>query len=448
MLEFVRLDLIHPPLFYALLKIWIAAGGESLLWLRLFPVAFSTAAIAPFLLLCRELKLRKAEILIAFGLIAANGSLIKYAQEVRMYSVLFAFSLIALWLFARILNRQSNFVWLFVADLLLVYTHYFGWLFVAAQILAIVIYRRDKLRPMLILTAILSLCFAPWAIAVATTVTPNSLQQNIGWQNKPTLLNLTQFALSLTEPFYYQNSSVAAANFLLIAAPIGLIIVAAIIITKTNNNSSLIPHPSSLFAAAPIIIAFAASWLLPISIWGVRHLIIVFAPAAIAAAIMLNRMRFEALKIVALSLLGCLIGCGALVYFVKPPPTFIWCAWDDLATRAKLNEPLPVYVFEDDAAYHLWFALKDNPNFRVILINGYADLPKDPAFFLPRGFDEIAVADKTEIAGDKFYLAFRDVAAQPDKQVLRDLQNQNYKIGAPLTFQAQGVTAFLVPVEK
>src|SRR5437879_6284282 len=55
-LSFVAQDLIHPPLFYLLLKIWITAGGESLFWLRLFPVIFSVAALIPFVLLCRELK--------------------------------------------------------------------------------------------------------------------------------------------------------------------------------------------------------------------------------------------------------------------------------------------------------------------------------------------------------------------------------------------------------
>ncbi|MBA3247280.1 MAG: hypothetical protein H0T63_04265, partial [Pyrinomonadaceae bacterium] len=44
LLAFVSADLIHPPLFYLLLKIWIVIGGESLWWLRLFPVLLSCAA--------------------------------------------------------------------------------------------------------------------------------------------------------------------------------------------------------------------------------------------------------------------------------------------------------------------------------------------------------------------------------------------------------------------
>src|SRR5437764_10434017 len=51
--RFAAADLIHPPLFYALLKLWTEAGGESLLWLRLFPALTSIAALVPLLLLAR-----------------------------------------------------------------------------------------------------------------------------------------------------------------------------------------------------------------------------------------------------------------------------------------------------------------------------------------------------------------------------------------------------------
>src|SRR3954471_13998679 len=54
---FVAQDLIHPPLFYILLKFWILSGGESLFWLRFFPVFFSILSLYPLVRLCRELKL-------------------------------------------------------------------------------------------------------------------------------------------------------------------------------------------------------------------------------------------------------------------------------------------------------------------------------------------------------------------------------------------------------
>ena len=92
LVRFVAADIVHPPLFYLLLKIWIAVGGESLLWLRLFPAVVSIAAIIPCVLLAREVKLNTGETALAVLFLAVNGYLIKHAQEVRMYSLLFFFS--------------------------------------------------------------------------------------------------------------------------------------------------------------------------------------------------------------------------------------------------------------------------------------------------------------------------------------------------------------------
>src|SRR5215208_6653043 len=37
LIEKVVADIVHPPLFYALLKVWIVVGGQSELWLKLLP---------------------------------------------------------------------------------------------------------------------------------------------------------------------------------------------------------------------------------------------------------------------------------------------------------------------------------------------------------------------------------------------------------------------------
>src|ERR671939_103762 len=99
--SFAAADLIHPPLFYALLKLWAAAGGESLLWLRLFPALTSLLTLVPFFLL---------------------------AQELRMYSLLLLLTLASLWLLAKLLNSgraaPKVLLALGLVNLLLVYTHY------------------------------------------------------------------------------------------------------------------------------------------------------------------------------------------------------------------------------------------------------------------------------------------------------------------------------------
>src|SRR5215204_4008262 len=117
--SFVAKDLIHPPLFYILLKLWMWTGGEGVYWLRLLPVLFSILAIIPFIYLCRELKLPTSVMILALGLFAVNGALIKYTQTLRMYSMLMCLALLSMWLFARYFNRGKSFVPLLIANLLL-----------------------------------------------------------------------------------------------------------------------------------------------------------------------------------------------------------------------------------------------------------------------------------------------------------------------------------------
>ncbi|MCA1632588.1 MAG: glycosyltransferase family 39 protein [Acidobacteria bacterium] len=196
--SFVAADLIHPPLFYALLKIWVAAGGESLEWLRLFPLLAAIACLVPFLLLARELRLGVFATNLALLLLAVNGYLIKYAQEVRMYSLLLFFTLGSLWLFVRFLSaagaaRKFPHA-LTVCNLLLVYTHYYGWLVLGAQAAFLLFKDRRRLKPFLTGAAALVVCFAPWVYAcVAAAGEGGGLAQNIGWINRPTPSALLQF---------------------------------------------------------------------------------------------------------------------------------------------------------------------------------------------------------------------------------------------------------------
>src|SRR5215213_4942529 len=128
MLWFVAQDLIHPPLSYILLKIWILAGGETLFWLRLFPVFFSMLSLVPLIFLCRALKLNYTTAAVTILFLAVNGCLIKYGQEVRMYSAFLFFALFSMWLFVRFLHLGKNIWILTLVNVLLIYTHYFGWL--------------------------------------------------------------------------------------------------------------------------------------------------------------------------------------------------------------------------------------------------------------------------------------------------------------------------------
>jgi len=455
---FVAQDLIHPPLFYVLLKIWIAIGGESLFWLRFFPVFFSSAAIIPFVLLCRQLKLSLPTVALSLTFFAVNGSLIKYAQEVRMYSLLLCVGLVSIWLFVRFLNLGKGFSFLILVNILLVYSHYFGWLIVASEVLAVVILARERLKQISLMFVITLFGFAPWLYAVWQASKINSnVGQNIGWMSKPNLLSIFQFVFDLFEPIYFQNSNRDAPAIFLITLPIlavGLIVFGLYLAdwkneTVIEKRNFFLPL---IFTVAPVALAFAASWILPYSIWGTRHLIIAFAPFAILMAIAFSTTKFRSLKFAGLCVIFPLFGAAFVLQATRQTPKYIWCAWENLAfqllqTNGSSNEPTKIYVFEDLVAYHFWFALRDSDKkFQIVKINGIENLTEDKAYFLPRGFDEIQL--KSSFEGEKFFVAFRDKNWNEFTPPLQNLKAQGYQFGEPQIFEAQNLKAFLVDVQK
>jgi uncharacterized membrane protein len=453
-LRFVARDLIHPPLFYILLKVWILAGGETLFWLRLFPVFFSIISLVPLIFLCRALKLGYPTIAVAVLFLAANGCFIKYAQEVRMYSVMLFFAIVSMWLFTRFLQLGKNIWILTIVNLLLVYTHYFGWLLVLSEITAIIVLQRIKIRQMLIMLGILLAGFAPWIFAVwkAAEESDSNLGQNIGWIGKPNPLTLIQFLFDLIEPFYYQQSNVEPASDFVITIPLLLLIVTALTIylidwKSEDEKQSLILL--TIFAVLPVFLALIASWILPYSVWGTRHLIFVFVPFAILTAMALTKIKTAPLAWIFLGLILLIFGAAFYLQTRRETPVYIWCAWENLASSLDRNKPAKIYVFEDLVAYDMWFALRDaEKNFEIVKVNGIEGMQEDAAYFLPRGFDKVRSTDENGLTGERFFVAFRDSVFNELHPPLRNLKAKGYKIGTPVIFETPGLNGFLVEVSK
>jgi uncharacterized membrane protein len=456
---FVAQDLIHPPLFYVLLKIWIAVFGDSLFALRFFPVFFSMLAVVPFILLCRQLKLSFPIIAVALTFFAANGSLIKYAQEVRMYSLLLCVGLFSMWLFARFLNSGKGFFLLIIINIWVVYSHYFGWLIIASEVLAAVILAREKLKQIFLMLILVASCFAPWIYTIWQAARINSnVGQNIGWMTKPNFLSVIRFVFDLFEPIYFEQSNADSPAIFLITAPIIAAAVTAFgfYFADWKNRSATERRDFLLlviFTLAPVLIAFIASRISPYSVWGTRHLIIVFAPFAILQAVVFSKMKIRQLRTASLSLIFLLLAAAFLFQATRREPKYIWCAWENLAlglrqSQPNSSEPTKIYVFEDLVAYHFWFTLRreSDAQFQIVKINGIEGLTEDKAYFLPRGFDAVQTANQFE--GERFFVAYRDKTWSEFASPLQNLKAQNYKIGEPQIFEAQGLKAFLIEVKK
>ena len=417
-LSFVALDLIHPPLFYVLLKLWIGLVGESLFWLRMFPVGLSLLALIPFLALCRELKLDRGAALLALLFLTVNGALIKYSQEVRMYSMLMCLSLLSIWLFARYFYRGKNLIALALVNILLVYTHYFGWFVIGAEVTAILIFQRMKWRGAVTMIGSSLAAFSPWIVAIWNAARSGSeVGQNIGWMERPGIRAIFQFKLALIEPFYQQMSSVEAASVYLVTVPLMLVFAVTIVFfavewPKRGQDEKLRVYLLVVLTAVPVAAALAVSWTLPYSIWGTRHLVVVFAPISILLAVVIASLINKGAKRAVIILILLLTGCAFVVHARRERSEFIWCAWERLAedlVNAPTKPPFkPLYVFEDLIAYHFWSELRIYPEFySVNVVKGVEGIPDDPAYFLPRGFSDVKTVRLDQIAEPRIWIAFR-----------------------------------------
>jgi uncharacterized membrane protein len=452
MLRFVALDLIHPPLFYAVLKVWIFIGGEGLLWLRLLPVLFAIIAIVPFTLLCNELALRFWPRVLALFLLATNGCLIKYSQEVRMYSLLMCVSLVSVWLFVRYRRRGVGLVALSAVNLVLVYTHYFGWLVIGSELAALVLCDRDKLGKFAVSIAAVFACFVPWIAAVwSAAAGGSSLAQNIGWIARPGPRGLAGFVLDIIEPFYFQASSADASSDLKVSLPLLLIIAAVVIVffARCRDDERQNVYLVALLAGVPVAIAFFASWLLPYPIWGTRHLIVVFPLAAILIAVAMTSVRLNSLRTAALSLVLLFTGFAFYKFAVTPTKIYSWCNWESQAFAAMATFPGKIYVFEDMTAYHVWFALRQHDlDATVSKLSNVPGVAEDKAYFLPRGFDEVRTLEISDIHETKFWIGYRAPKIDPAVYPLKAFMDAGYKVAAKSFVDAQNEQTIFLLLEK
>jgi len=446
--SFISLDLIHPPLFYIILKVWILTSGESLLWLRLLPVLFGVIAIFPFIYLCNELKISFWTRLLAFLLVAVNGSLIKYSQEVRMYSLLMCLSLFSMWLFTRYFQKGKGIVAFTIINILLVWTHYFGWFVVVSEVVAILIFQRIKWRAVILMFGVALASFVPWIISVAIAAREGpGLSQNIGWMTRPGVAAVLQLKLALLEPFYFQASNADPVSIYRISVPLLLLAAAGLILfllgwAKHPSEEKRAFEIAAIFAGLPLLAAFVVSWLFPYSVWGTRHLIIAFAPASILIALSLSGIPVSNLRVAAVTIVVLFTGYAFVLQAQRPAPQYIWCAWEQLLERIEPGTEAHIYATEDVIAYHLWFAARKNP--RVRISKREAGIPEDPAYFLPRGFngvDRLGLAESNE---SEFWIAYRSSDGTMPAAVVQ----KGYAVVEEQDIAVQNTHAVLVRLRK
>lgn len=193
----IRNDLVHPPLYYFVLRGWLSiVGHASPLALRAVSLAFGLATITLLAGIAWVLPQIRRAALLADCLLAASNLHIFYSQQIRsyaFYTFLFTVLLIWSWQIARFGEKFAFWCVGTVLMSILVYTHYVGAVYVACIILGITLSpvpSRAKFRVWV--GGFVAACsFMPWIVAeIGPAHQHHGTQDNLSWEALPSAYDL------------------------------------------------------------------------------------------------------------------------------------------------------------------------------------------------------------------------------------------------------------------
>lgn len=138
----------HTPLYYLYLKLWMFLFGDSDITLRYSSVIPSLLSVFVMYLAGKETKNKHFGYLCAF-ITAISSFLIYFAQEVRLYSLLFLFTSLSVYYTIKVFKKPDkiNMISQFLSCMLIVLTHTLGIIYVFLVLTFTVYYTVDNLRP-------------------------------------------------------------------------------------------------------------------------------------------------------------------------------------------------------------------------------------------------------------------------------------------------------------
>ena len=326
----------NPPLYYTLLKGWIALVGEGDVALRLLSILIGLAGIATAWSIARRLGGRSAAILVALWL-ALSPAHVAFSHEVRSYALAATSALVAIRAMIGLLDGRRRWLALYVvAALAALYAHTTMLVFVALANAAMLWLLRNQLRTLaqwLAANLVVAAGGAWWGWVSLGQVAAHS--GNIGWIARPTLADAWRMTQAAYLPTYVASAGWAAG--LLLAA-----LLAAIGWTAARDRRPAITLLATFALGAPVLL-FALSQLQPIFL--VRTLYWASAPAWIVVAVVLARAAEPRIAWIAAAVIGA-VEIAALVAWL---PTRESEAWPDaLAAIARARPDALVFV-EGDA---------------------------------------------------------------------------------------------------
>ena len=271
----VRDDLVHPPLYYLLLKIGVSIWRASAVGLRLLSLAAGILTIPLVWLLGRRLGASDATGLLAAALVALGVNNIYYSQEARSYATYTLLVLLfGLWLSIIPKNPTAS-MWAIggALMLLLFYIHYVAAIFLAFGLLALLVSDAAALikKTAVAIATAAGILFVPWLYVVTGVYRlKHGVGENLDWQGHPEFYELKRiWALSVGV------SEIKGATA--IALAVVILLVAAALICDSRRN--MLRHNLLLLICvftgflAPLALFILSRKPVNLPLFGLRHVL-------------------------------------------------------------------------------------------------------------------------------------------------------------------------------
>lgn len=271
----VRDDLVHPPLFYLLLKAGTSIWGAGVLGLRALSLFCGIASIGLIAILGNRLPGARWCGLLAAAALAVNQYQLYYSQEARSYAFYtMLVILLVLWVDAISKRERDPRLWLAGTCLmtLLVYTHYYGILYVIAVILTLLVCKQERRTKAMALAsaAAAAVLLAPWLLVVSSVYKKKQgLDQNLGWMHRPTLQGLGGVWAKSVDTMGLRHSAFVLVLLLMLA--LGAIALVQVSKSQTLRRSPAVVALVMLGVLPPLIIFLLSNPPFNMPLFNLRH---------------------------------------------------------------------------------------------------------------------------------------------------------------------------------
>jgi len=307
--EMVRDDLVHPPLYYFILKATMfPSDTASALSIRALSLAAGISGIALLFLFGLTVPGLRVPVLLAGLLLAVNKMHIYYSQQARSYAF-YCLLVTLLLLWSAVVTRYGHRFLYWTAGTVLmsmiVWTHYIGTLYCAACIFPILFMKDGGIRKRAIISTILAAAlFLPWLIPELSVYRAKAgLGGNLGWQGAPSLAELKYTVVQFVGLSNFRGATT-------VGLAVGVILICCALLPAFKRQPEDLPSPlkSILGIAAvmpPILLFLLTQRPFNLTIFGERHLLPSIVPVVLLMCYGLFRIasagpRFRSIMIAGL----------------------------------------------------------------------------------------------------------------------------------------------------